>query len=207
MFYGIVTLGSYLLDKLEFDKEVIRMKRTLALVLTLILMFCLCACNNEPLPNDDNQQSQNENNNPSIVPEDFSFALTWNVFGISSYDSQTGKLVKTTDATNPDDYVTYYQLTDADKEYIYNLIVSLDVNSYPDIYDPQNGLSAPDATLILTVHINGKTKTIKAEHISLFFVSKDEKGQLFLDTCEAIGNRLEATEEWKALPDYETLYE
>ena len=41
-----------------------------------------------------------------------------------SYDSQTGKLVKTTDATNPDDYVTYYQLTDADKEYIYNLIVS-----------------------------------------------------------------------------------
>ena len=183
------------------------MKRTLALVLTLILMFCLCACNNEPLPNDDNQQSQNENNNPSIVPEDFSFALTWNVFGISSYDSQTGKLVKTTDATNPDDYVTYYQLTDADKEYIYNLIVSLDVNSYPDIYDPQNGLSDPDATLILTVHINGKTKTIKAEHISLFFVSEDEKGQLFLDTCEAIGNRLEATEEWKALPDYETLYE
>ena len=183
------------------------MKRTLALVLTLILMFCLCACNNEPLPNDDNQQSQNENNNPSIVPEDFSFALTWNVFGISSYDSQTGKLVKTTDATNPDDYVTYYQLTDADKKYIYNLIVSLDVNSYPDIYELQTPSSDPDGTLILTVRVGDEEKTIKAEHVSLFFDAENEKEQRFFDTCNAISDLLEATDEWKALPNFENFYE
>ena len=59
------------------------------------------------------------------IPEDFSFSLVWNCYGISSYDSQTGKLVKTTDATNPKDYITYYQLTDEDKEYIYNLLVWL----------------------------------------------------------------------------------
>ena len=148
-----------------------------------------------------------DNNIQAGVPDDFSFALTWNVFGISSYDSHTGKLVKTNDATNPDDYVTYYQLTNEDKEYIYDLLMDLDVNSYPEVYDPQNGFSEPDATLILTVRVDDEEKTIKAEDISLFFVSEDEKGQLFLDTCEAISNLLEATEEWKALPDYETLYE
>ena len=143
----------------------------------------------------------------SNVPEDFTFALTWNCYGISSYDSQTGKLVKTTDATNPDDYVTYYQLTDQDKEYIYNLIAPLDVGSYPEVYDPQNGMSAPSMTLILTVYCNGTQKTIKAENIALSFTSEDEKGQDFLSVCEAICNRLTATEEWKELPDYENLYD
>lgn len=148
-----------------------------------------------------------ENNTQTELPDDFSFELTWGVYGISSYNSQTGKLVKTIDATNPEDYVTYYQLTKKEKEDIYSLLMTLDVNSYPDIYDPQNGMSEPSATLILKVRMNGETKTIKAEDISLFFVSEDKKGQLFLDTCEAISNLLKSTDEWKALPDYENLYE
>ena len=44
-------------------------------------------------------------------------------------------------------------------------------------------------------------------YISLSFKSKNKKGQDFLSVCEAISNRLTATEEWKALPDYENLYE
>ena len=147
---------------------------------------------------------------PTNIPEDFSFSLVWNCYGISSYDSQTGKLVKTTDATNPKDYITYYQLTDEDKEYIYNLLVSLDVKSYPDIYDPKSGVSEPPMTLILTVRENGENgevKTITAENISLSFVSEDEKGQQFLSVCEEICKRLITTDEWKALPAYEKLYE
>lgn len=175
------------------------MKKTLAFILALIFAVLLCACNNSQMPTDETGLE--------TFPDDFSFALTWGVYGISSYDSQSGKLVKTTDATNPDDYVTYCQLSEQDMEYIYNLIVALDVYSYPETYDPQNGLSEPDATLILTVRGGGEEKTIKAEHISLFFVSEDEKGQKFLNTCEAISNLLTATEEWKALPDYENLYE
>ena len=147
------------------------------------------------------------NNNLLSVPDDFSFALTWNVFGISSYDSHTGKLVKTTDATNPEDYITYCQLTDEDMEYIYNLILTLDVYSYPDIYELQTPPSDPDGTLILTVRVDDEEKTIKAEHVSLFFDSEDEKEQMFFETCNAISDLLEASDEWKALPDYENLYE
>ena len=176
--------------------EVIGMKKLFALVLVLVCVLSIVSCN-----------TQEPDSNPTVVPEDFTFALTWNCYGVSSYDSQTGKLVKTTDATNPDDYVTYYQLTDQDKEYIYNLIAPLDVSSYPEVYDPQNGMSKPSMTLILTVYCNGTQKTIKAENIALSFASKDEKGQAFLSVCEEICNRLTATEEWKALPDYENLYE
>lgn len=147
------------------------------------------------------------NMNCLVDLDDFSFALTWNVFGISSYDSHTGKLVKTTDATNPEDYITYCQLTDRQKRYIYSWIYALDVYSYPDVYDLQTPPSDPDATLILTVRVDDEEKTIKAEHVSLFFDSGDEKEQLFFDTCNAISDLLEATDEWKALPDYETLYE
>ena len=172
------------------------MKKFMAFILVLIFVLSMAGCGvEEPI------------NNPTVVPEDFAVALTWNCYGVSSYDSQTGKLVKTTDASNPDDYVTYYQLTNQDKEYIYSLIAPLDISSYPEEYDPQNGMSEPSMTLILTVYCNGIQKTIKAENIALSFTSEDEKGQAFLSVCEAICNRLTATEEWKALPDYENFYE
>ena len=142
------------------------------------------------------------------IPEDFSFALTWGTFGISSFDSQTGKLVKTTDATNPSDYVTNYQLTEEEKAYIfYDLIYPLNVDSYPVMYDPGNGMSTPSRTLILTVRMNGTEKIIKAEDISVFDATEDKKGQAFLSVCKSISDLLKATEEWKALPDYEVIYE
>ena len=144
---------------------------------------------------------------PLPVPDDFSFSLTWGVYGISSYDSKTGKMVKTSDTTNPEDYTTYCQLSDEDMEYIYNLIVALDVNSYPEEYDPQAGFSQPWRTLILTVRVDDEEHTIKAEYVSDMMFSEDEKGQLFLDTCEAISNRLELTRAWMRLPNYPTRYE
>lgn len=172
------------------------MKKSMTLVLLLVYVMTVVGCN-----------VQMPANNSAVVPDDFAFALTWNCYGISSYDSRTGKLVKTTDTTNPDDYVTYYQLTDQDKEYIYNLIAPLDVGSYPDVYDPQNGMSFPSMTLVLTVYCNGTQKTIRAQNIALSFTSKDKKGQAFLSVCEAICNRLTATEEWNALPEYEKFYQ
>ena len=172
------------------------MKRIIILWLIFVMTLSVTGCN-----------INGEIRNDADVPEDFSFSLTWNTFGISSYDSQTGKLVKTKDATNPEDYVTYYQLTDEDKAYVYDLIMELDVNSYPDLYDPGNGGSEPSMTLILTVYMNGEIKNINARDIASDFASNNEKGQMFLDTCKNISELLMATEEWKALPEYEHFYE
>ena len=142
------------------------------------------------------------------VPEDFSFAITWNVFGISSYDSATGTLVKTTDATHPEDYVATHYINEKEAGRVWQLIQKLDIESYPDEYDPNPGMrSEPPMTLILTVRTADGEKTVKAEGIAMSYESKDEKGQKFLDTCRAIEEILTDTEEWKALPDYEFLYE
>ena len=169
------------------------MKKLLFILLVCVLLLdCLVGCAEKPLPKE--------------VPEDFSFALTWGVYGISSYDSRTGKLVKTKDATNPRDYVTYVKLSDDVMELIYKKLRALDVESYPDEYYPTLG-SEPSAELILTVRRGDYVKTIEAKDVSLSFDALFPKGKRFIDTCLDISDILTATEEWKALPDYEFYYD
>jgi len=143
------------------------------------------------------------------VPTNLSFSLTWNTYGISSYDSATGKLVKTTDATNPEDYVTTLELDGTQLFEIWELLWDLDIETYPDEYDPQGGnlSSDPSMTLILTLRDGDKVKTVRAENIALSYESDDPKGQKFLDTCKGIRDILIATEEWKSLPEYEFFYD
>ncbi len=167
------------------------MKKTTALALLWVLLLLLSGCAGEE----------------TSVPEDFAFSLTWNCYGISSYDSRTGTLVKTTDTASPEDYLTEYRLSEEDRIFFYDLITSLDPGSYPEEYDPQNGMSKPSMTLILTVYQQGSEKTVRAENIGLSFTSADEKGQRFLSVCKAISDRLTATDAWKALPDYEHFYQ
>ena len=122
------------------------------------------------------------------VPADFSFALTWSVFGISSYDSATGELVKSSD----ENIETEYQL---------------DVKSYPDEYDPNPDVGCdPAETLILTVRTAEGEKTITARDTAYAETSKDTKGDLFLKTCRAIQRLLTDTEAWRAMPEGKLRY-
>lgn len=157
-------------------------------------MFCLVGCNANSLPEE--------------MPDDFSFSMTWGTFGYSSYDSKTGTLVKTTDATNPDDYVTTYILSEEELKTIYNLIRDLNIESYDDEFDSLafNG-SDPHLTLSLTVHTNSMDKTIKANEVASYNSTNTIKGKKYLDTVKAIRDILEGTDEWKALPDYEFYYD
>ncbi len=142
------------------------------------------------------------------IPTSLSFSLTWNTNGISSYDSATGKLVKTTDATNPEEYVTTLELDGTRLFEIWELLWDLDIETYPAEYNPHGGLaSEPSMTLILTLRDGDKVKTVCAENIALSYESDDPKGQKFLDTCKGIRDILIATEEWKALPEYEFFYD
>ena len=141
--------------------------------------------------------------------DDFTFSLTWGCYGISSYDSETGVLVKTNDATNPEEYMTTYYLTEEEKEQIFDLIMELDMESYPDVYNPhKDGLmSRPSMTLILSVNTMDFEKTITAEDIALSYETDNIKGQKFLYICKMIQDILMETEEWETLPEYEFLYD
>lgn len=138
---------------------------------------------------------------PAVAPDTFSFSLTWGCYGTSTYDSRTGKLVKSTVTPNTEDFTAEYFLTEEELNYVYSLINSLGMNGYPDTYDPDNGLSEPSLTLILTARFIGSDKTVKAEDVSISGKSSNEMGQKFLDVCAAISELIENSEAWKALPE------
>lgn len=186
------------------------MKRFACIASCMILLLAFAGCGRQQttaagVPEDNDQGEITESN---AVPEDFSFALTWGCYGISSYDSATGRLVKTWDATNPRDYETSHTLSEEEKAYVYGLLSALDADAYPTNYDPNEGLSSePTMTLILTVRGNGTEKTVRAENIAVSYSGSDKTGRAFLTTCRELSRMLTETEEWKALPDYEKYYE
>lgn len=165
--------------------------------------------NGTPSGNEGRLPDDSVGNAGNLTLDGFAFSLTWGCYGISSYDSTTGELVKTKEATNPEDYITYYYLNDAEKMRIYNLLMNLDVTSYPDIYNPQPDgvMSSPSMTLVLTVKTDTLNKTITASDIVMSYESQDSKGQKLLSACKSIQDILMATDEWKALPEYEIFYD
>ena len=174
-------------------------KKDIIAVLALALCTVLCIVCASALSRDKKTE-----NDPA--QEDFSFALTWNCLGVSSYDSATGKLVKTTDATHPEDYVTEYRLTEQERRQIWQLLRKLDVDSYPDEYE--TGLrSKPPCVLILTVRTAAGEKTITARDTAFASTAESAEGRAFLQTCRTIERLLTGTEAWKALPEYEFFYE
>ena len=148
------------------------------------------------------------------MPEEFQFSYTWGAYGISSYDSASGKLIKTTDATRPVDYETTLFLDEDTEREIYDLLKSLDLESYPDTYDPINApdaeltiMSEPSRTLILSVKMGDVSKIITCSDITFMNEGYDKKAQDFLDACKKLEELLTTTEEWLALPDYEHFYQ
>ncbi len=146
----------------------------------------------------------------------FNFSFTWNTYGVSSYDSKTGTLIKTTHATNPEEYVTTLHLSDAEMSEIYNMILNMDIASYPSRYDPFND---PEAELIwasssyqdivLSVTTAYGNKIIECKNVLLFGDKEgyNDQAKVFLALCERICDIIVSSDEWEALPDYEFLYE
>ncbi|MBE6638675.1 MAG: hypothetical protein E7616_04370 [Ruminococcaceae bacterium] len=147
---------------------------------------------------------------PEEMPEDFRFSLIWGVYGISSYDSEIGALIKTTDAAHPENYTTTLHLSEEQMQQIYTLIRNLDVGSYPDLYNPFPEFgSDPPYTIVLTVYDGIGSKTIACRDIAIpgEEMSTSEESAEFISTYNAIRKILTDSEQWMALPDYETYYD
>lgn len=142
---------------------------------------------------------------------DFEFTLQWNTFGISHYDSATGELIKTTDATKPEDYVTTHILTEEERHKVWEYLINLPYTSYPEEYLPNpDGGMEPDETITLSVR-TGDTEHTITTRASAFYGIKDQGvkngADNFMKSIRGITELLQETEEWKALPDYEFYYE
>ena len=153
----------------------------------------------------------------SGVPADFAFRFTWGCYGVSSYDSQSGRLVKTSDSTHPEDYVTSLGLDGDQSRRAWLLLSQLDWDSYPAEYDPYNPpegdsrvASEPNRDLVLWFRAQGEEHSVSCRGICLEgggVQGYDAKARSFLQACDRLTELLTNTPEWQALPDYEFYYE
>lgn len=151
------------------------------------------------------------------LPEDFSFSIVWNTYGISSYDSASGKLVKTKDTEHPAKFTKNVKMSEEELKTVYRyLFVDINLTAYPDVYDPFNApgaeiiyTSEPNQTVILSATANGVTKTVTCEKIA--FGSPDsyfsEEVRQFMQAKEKIVSLITSFPEWEAFPDYEHYYD
>ena len=174
---------------------------TICIVCIILCITAICGCTQTKI---DPEKIQ--------VPEDFAFSITWNVYGISSYDSKTGTLVKTWDATHPEDYITTLQLTEDELKSVYiKLTRDIDLYSFTEKYNPfRRGYdSRPTQTIIVSIEENGKSKTVTCENIAFGDEKwmKNKKARNFMRVKNEIVDIITDTDEWKALPDYEFGYD
>ena len=177
--------------------------RFLSLLLALSMLFLFCACGTEKKP--DNSS------------DDFAFSIVWGCYGQSSYDSLTGKLVKTTYTSDAGKYTAYVKLTEEQLNGIYRMLFyDIDITGYPDEYDPfrdpatgKGIVSSPSNTVIISATANGVTKTVTCKNIAISSPDKcpSEEGKAFLTAKMQIVAVITSLPEWEAFPDYEVYFD
>ena len=149
-----------------------------------------------------------------IYSGEYSFSLTFGIGGESFYDTESGKLVKTTLSSNPSKFVTEYYMSEQDFDTVLNMIWAMDISSYPTEYDPINPpdakeklMSEPHDKLVLTYRAGDYEKKIICEEVALGAGGYDERARAFLELCDYIECVVVNSDEWKALPPYEVMHE
>ena len=155
----------------------------------------------------------------------FSFRIRWGVMKQSSYDSGTGILIKTTNASDPDQFKTKLKLRREDLAELSELAGALDLSAVPDApetYEPYItegvgwALAKPANILELTLRTEHGEKTILCRgSLSLLLLEEDTgelyepvgaNGAAFVTLVRRILVMIQSSKEWKALPEYEVLY-
>lgn len=139
---------------------------------------------------------------------DLDFSLNFNYCGESSYDGSTGLLTKTTSVykRKPVEFKTYLTLNDEQKKAINEALNSINLDDYPDNYDPfaadKNPVwSTPSETIVLRI---GK-KTVTCNNIAFDSIPENEKGKKLMTVVHKIKEAVTSSKEWRALPEFEFL--
>ena len=145
------------------------------------------------------------------MPGDFSFFLRWGVYGVSSYDSESGELLKSSAEPEREKYTTTLRLSEEQRQQAWEAISSLDWEDYvteDGTYDPNPGLaSSPSLTMELIVEENGKLHRILCPNVAIASESPHKDGQALLSAVDSLTDLLTSTPEWQSLPDYTVLFD
>ncbi len=176
-------------------------KRVLALVIVCVVLLGAASC-------------VSSGRSESDMPDDFSFSIIWGCYGDCSYDSESGKLVKSYASGNGglegDDYTAFVKLSEEDLRTAYRLLFcDIDITEYPDSYDPFNPpgetalVSMPHERLSITVRANGETKTVTCEQLSFGNIDdcySAEARDFYTSKVKLVG-LIKSLPEWKELPE------
>ena len=190
------------------------MKKATALLICFFFVFGCIGCGTIPQHSDpDSSVDRSE----IELPEDFSFSIVWGTYGISSYDSQSGRLVKTSDATDISKYTTFFRMSKSELQTVYRCLFSdIDITEYPESYAPFNApgaeivmTSCPSQTITIRVTANGVTKTVQCDSIAIGRLEDccSEEAKAFLSAEREIVDLITSFPEWEAFPDYEFFYD
>ena len=176
------------------------MKKTVCLILTLtfvLLCFSGCLSFNLDFLSGLFDEEEEAPKLPEKMPADFTFSIKWgNENG--NYDASTGVLKK----PYGDKYVTNYVMSQEELETVYSLIYDLDILSYEDELSELDyqQVSCGGLNLLLSVKADGITKTVSVKYAYGWYAGKTDKVRKYFNTVKAIGDMLEATDEWHTLP-------
>ena len=154
----------------------------------------------------------------SEMPEDFAFSIVWGIEGESSYDSKTGELIKTTHASDPDQYAAIYKMSEDELKQVYGyLFHDMNLMDYPDRYDPfkrpfidEYTGSYPPTVIRISVFSEREKKTVLCPNTAPFIGPErcpTLKQKQFMTAVRNIIDLISSSEEWQAFPDYEFYYE
>ena len=164
----------------------------------------------------------------------FSFSVRWGVSAPkegSSYDSRTGTLVKTANASDPSKFRTRLKLDRRELDELARLAEAIDFSGIPeapenyDPYSPENekgetrAWSTPKMFLELTVRREGREHHVRCFGIpyDLLYPREeiserdpppaDENARAFETFVRRVLGTVFDSEEWQSLPPFEVLYE
>lgn len=152
--------------------------------------------------------------NKKVEYDNFDFSIVWGVHGMSSYDSSSGTLIKTTyfeKGSSQDDYKTQLYLSKETKDNFVNMLNNINIYSYPKNYDPyyykrRTIYSTPGYKIKLSIpDLEIETRdTLPMYSDDVTNISKE--GKSFLSCIDSITTYIENTSEWKSLKDSEVTF-
>ena len=145
----------------------------------------------------------------------FGFAIGWGIYSDSTYDSRTGKLVKSGIQPDIADYTTTLVLSGEQLAAVKEILDRLDLASYPAVFTPYDDvagtemeMSIPYETIKIVMYDGEKTLYACCDNICLGGSNVySEKTKAFLNAAREITRMITAAPEWQSLPELVNLYE
>ena len=129
------------------------------------------------------------------LPE-YEFTISWGQEGESSYDSKSGKLVRTEGSEG------VLTLNDAERRKIWTILTGMDYAKYPADYDPDPETeSDPPEVIELSVTTGGETASIRCADAAVRPETQEKDAEDFLNGIRQITDLIESTDAWMALSD------